>query len=77
MEAMVVRASQARYDPEADVLYLLSRQGTLARSVEVAPGVTIEYDDAGAILGVEILRASQVLTENVVASLHAKQAGAP
>ncbi|MEE9293380.1 MAG: DUF2283 domain-containing protein [Phycisphaerae bacterium] len=72
---MVVSAPSARYDSQADVLYLISDQGALARSVEVAPGITIEYDDAGNMLGVEILRASRVLPENVVASLHAKQAG--
>jgi hypothetical protein len=33
-----------------------------------------EFGDAGNILGVETLRASKVLTEKVIASLHAKQA---
>ena len=45
------------------------------RSTEVAPGITLEYGKGGEIVGVEILRASRVLAEKVVASLHAKQAG--
>ena len=66
---------EVRYDPEADVLYLVSRKGEIARSIEVAPGITIEYGDRGDILGLEILHASKVLTESVISSLHAKQAG--
>lgn len=75
MEAPPVKPAQARYDVQADVLYLVSEEGVVARSVEVAPGVTVEYDESGAVLGVEVLRASEVLAEPVVASLHAKQAG--
>jgi uncharacterized protein YuzE len=66
---------KARYDVRADVLYLFGEEGAIARSVELSPGVTIGFGDAGNILGVEILRASKVLTEKVIASLHAKQAG--
>ena len=67
--------SKIRYDAESDVLYLASEAGEIARSIEVSPGITVEFGDAGNILGVEILRASEVLTEKVIASLHAKQAG--
>ena len=67
--------TEARYDPHSDVLYLVSEEGPIARSVEVAPGITIEYGDGGDILGVEILHASKVIATEVVASLHAKQAG--
>ena len=71
----MIAQSKVRYDPEPDVLYLFSDEGQIARSVEVSPGITIEYGEKGNILGVEILRASKVLTQNVIASLHAKQAG--
>ncbi|MBM4082908.1 MAG: DUF2283 domain-containing protein [Planctomycetes bacterium] len=67
--------SKVRYDAKSDVLYLFSDEGDIARSVEVSPGVTVEYGERGNILGVEILRASRVLTVSVIASLHAKQAG--
>ena len=66
---------KARYDVRADVLDLSCEEGEIARSVEASPGVTVAFGDAGDILGVEILRASKVLTEKVIASLHAKQAG--
>jgi uncharacterized protein YuzE len=71
----MIAESEARYDVTADVLYLFCEPGEIARSVEVSPGITVEFDDAGNILGVEIRRASKVLTEKVIASLHAKQAG--
>jgi uncharacterized protein YuzE len=67
--------SKVRHDVKGNVLYLLSEEGEIARSMEVYPGITVEFSDAGNILGVEILRASKVLTEKVIASLHAKQAG--
>ena len=67
--------SKVRYDANADVLYLVGDEGEIARSIGASPGVTVEFGDAGNILGVEILRASKVLTEKVIASLHAKQAG--
>jgi len=74
---MIASAEQAqsRYDSCADVLYLVAAGGPVFRSKELAPGITIEYGKDGEIIGVEILRASQVLAEKTVASLHAKQAG--
>ena len=67
--------SKVRYDAKADVLYLVCDEGEIAQSIEVSPGITVEFGDTGNILGVEILRASKVLTAKVIASLHAKQAG--
>jgi uncharacterized protein YuzE len=71
----MITESKVQYDARADVLYLVCDDGEICRSIEVSPGITIEFGDAGSILGVEILRASKVLTEKVIASLHAKQAG--
>ena len=72
---MTIATAQSRYDAEADVLYLIAEDGPVTRSVEVAPGITIEYGEGEHIVGVEILRASHVLADKVVASLHAKQVG--
>ena len=67
--------SKVRYDAKADVLYLVCDEGEIARWIEISPSITVEFGDAGDILGIEILRASKVPTEKVIASLHAKQAG--
>jgi uncharacterized protein YuzE len=49
--------SMVRYDAKADVLYLVCDEGEIARSIEISPGIAVEFGDAGNILGVEILRA--------------------
>ena len=71
----MITKSKVRYDAKTDILYLVCDEGEIARSIEVSPGITVELDVAGIILGVEILRASKVLTEKVISSLRAKQAG--
>ena len=73
--AVTMHPLDERHDPETDVLYLLSLEGEIARSIEVSPGISDEFDGEGKIIGVEILRAPKILAERVVASLHAKQAG--
>jgi len=62
------------YDSEVDVLYIVSKEGELSRSEEVWPGITMEYDEKGGLLGIEILRATQVFTKRVVDSLQEKLA---
>ena len=53
---------EVRYDQAQDILYL-AREGEEAEAVEVAPGVTLEFDAKGSLLGVEIFRASQLLRD--------------
>jgi len=50
-----------RYDRSNDVLYIATRKGVEEEFTEVAPGVNVELDEKGNILGVEILRASHTL----------------
>jgi uncharacterized protein YuzE len=63
------------YDPAADVLYLVTREGVEAEFREVIPGVNVELDEEGQVIGVEILRASRVL-ERVLEPLYRKQRAA-
>ncbi|MEA3344148.1 MAG: DUF2283 domain-containing protein [Patescibacteria group bacterium] len=49
------------YDPKSDVLYLGVREGEEEEFVEVSPGINIELDQKGQVIGVEILNASKVL----------------
>jgi len=48
------------YDRELDILYF-ARQGQEEESVEIAPGVNLELDSKGELLGVEILNASSLM----------------
>ena len=49
------------YDPLSDVLYIATRKGLEEEFTEIAPGVNVELDSNGNVLGVEILRASRAL----------------
>jgi len=50
-----------KYDPSSDVLYIATRKGVEEEFTEVAPGVNVEVDRKGNVLGVEILNASHAL----------------
>lgn len=49
------------YDRKADILYLLVKKGKEEEVVEVSPGVNVELDGQGKLLGVEILNASAAM----------------
>lgn len=52
---------KVNYDSKSDALYLGLKNGIEEEFVEVAPGVNVELDEQGKVLGVEILNASRVL----------------
>jgi uncharacterized protein YuzE len=47
------------YDRDADALYIRFADQPVAESEEVRPGVVIDFDRDGRMVGVEILDASQ------------------
>ncbi len=51
------------YDSEADILYILLREGPVEDTVEVAEDVFVELDEKGEIIGIEIWRASKNVLE--------------
>jgi len=48
-----------RYDPGSDTLYIVAGRGIEEEFVEVAPGVNVELNAQGDVIGIEILRASK------------------
>jgi uncharacterized protein YuzE len=52
-----------RYDRSSDVLYIATRKGLEEEFIEVAPGVNVELDAKGNVVGVEILKASHTLKD--------------
>ncbi len=46
------------YDPEVDVLRIRLTDAVIEESDEETPGVILDFDDAGQIVGFEILNAS-------------------
>ncbi len=53
---------EAHYDEAEDILYL-SREGHEAEVVEVSPGVNMELDADGNLIGVEVFGASKVFKD--------------
>ncbi len=47
------------YDPETDVLRILFSTAAIQESDEDKPGVILDYDQGGNLVGMEILNASQ------------------
>jgi uncharacterized protein YuzE len=47
------------YDPEVDVVRIILRDVPVEESDEDKPGVIIDYDKDGNVVGLEILEASQ------------------
>ena len=50
------------YDPEVDVLRILLRDAPIEESDEDKPGVILDYDKDGNVVGLEILEASKRIT---------------
>ncbi|WP_101102095.1 DUF2283 domain-containing protein [Macromonas bipunctata] len=47
------------YDPQADALYIRMASGKVAETEEVRPGLMLDYDENGKILGIEMLDVSK------------------
>ena len=47
-----------KYDEQADVIYILLKDAPVAESDESRPGVVLDYDAQGEVVGIEILQAS-------------------
>ncbi|MCD6500701.1 DUF2283 domain-containing protein [bacterium] len=49
------------YDRKSDVLYLGVKKGIEEEFVEVSPGINVELNQNGQVIGIEILNASKIL----------------
>jgi uncharacterized protein YuzE len=50
-----------RFDSDSDALYVRFSERTIEETSEVRPGVMLDFDADGHIVGVEILNASEAL----------------
>lgn len=50
------------YDDEEDILYL-AKEGEEEEVVELSPGVNIELDSSGELIGIELFNASAILKD--------------
>jgi len=66
--------SKARlaYFEKQDVLHLTISDEAEAASLEVSPNITVELNDKGELIGIEILSAGMFIRDSVLESLQAK-----
>lgn len=58
---MIKKKPVVRYDNKIDALYIVAKKGLEEEFVEVAPGVNVELNEEGDVIGIEILNASKIL----------------
>jgi uncharacterized protein YuzE len=57
------------YDPTVDAAHVTLAEGVVIESEEVAPGVVLDFDAEGRVLGIEVLHASKTLAPGALAGL--------
>lgn len=65
------------YFEREDILHLAISEGPEAQSVELSPNITVELNDKGELIGIEILDASEFLRDMIAESVQAKLLGMP
>jgi uncharacterized protein YuzE len=60
------------YFAQDDVLHLAISDEPEARSIELIPNVTVELNDKGELIGIEILNASAFVRDIILESVQAK-----
>ncbi len=50
------------YDEEEDILYI-AKEGKEEEVVELSPGVNVELDSSGKLIGIELFNASAILKD--------------
>ncbi len=46
------------YDPDKDILQITLTETTVEQTAQIAPGLVLDYDEDGTIIGLEISKAS-------------------
>lgn len=52
-----------KYDKDIDVIYIRLTDAMVVESDEDKPGVILDYDDAGNLVGIEVLNASKKINQ--------------
>lgn len=47
------------YDPAVDALYVRLNDHDIIESEQIKPGIILDYDEAGQVVGIEVLSASK------------------
>lgn len=60
------------YFEKEDILHLTLGDETEAGSVEISPNITAELNEAGELIGLEIIQASAFIRDSILESVQAK-----
>ena len=61
---MAEKIKKYHYDKESDSLLISIKEGEEESFEEIAPGIVMEIDDKGEIIGIEILKASRFMKQS-------------
>ncbi|NBD18663.1 MAG: DUF2283 domain-containing protein [Cyanobacteria bacterium] len=64
--------SKMAYFAQEDILHLMISDESEADSREISPNITAELNEAGELIGVEILQASSLIKETILESVQAQ-----
>lgn len=67
-----VNNTKLYYFEKEDVLHLMVSDEPESNSVEISPNITAELNDAGELIGIEILHASSFLRDSILESVQGK-----
>jgi len=62
MEENIMEDFKVFYDEEEDILYL-AKEGEESEVVEISPGVNMELDSNGNLIGIELFKASRMFKD--------------
>jgi uncharacterized protein YuzE len=65
------------YFEQEDILHLVISEEPETQSVELSPNITVELNDKGELIGLEILDASEFLRDTIMESVQAKLLAVP
>jgi uncharacterized protein YuzE len=54
---------KVKYDQEVDILYIQFSEEKIGESDEDKPGIIIDYNESGNIIGIEVLNASKKIPQ--------------
>jgi uncharacterized protein YuzE len=69
MKTNMSNNSLVNYDSKSDIIYIVTKEGSEEEFIEIAPGINVELDENGEVIGIEILNASEFL-KPIVKSLY-------
>ena len=74
MEENLMQDFKVLYDEKEDILYL-ARKGQEEEVIELYPGVNVELDASGELIGIELINASTLL-KDVIKSMEKRMLAA-